>query len=53
MTNKAEIKATIEKIRAKWEHAERLVIDCDPKAIHSISDVEKYLRTTQLSSTSS
>lgn len=43
MTKKAETKATIEKIRAKWEHAERLVVDCDPKAIYSISEVEKIL----------
>ena len=43
MRNKAETEATIQKIRAKWEHAERLVIDCDPKAIYSISDVEKIL----------
>lgn len=43
MTNKAELEATIENIRSKWRQAEQLVVDCDPRAIHLITDVEKLL----------
>lgn len=43
MTSVAIDEATIENIRTKWNHAERLTVDCDPKAINAISDIEKLL----------
>lgn len=33
----------INDIRNKWKKAERLVIDCDPKSVYALSDVDILL----------
>jgi hypothetical protein len=30
-------------IRKKWEQAERLVINCDPKSVYTLSEVDSLL----------
>ena len=34
---------TMEDIRKKWETAERLVLNCDPKSVYALSEVDVLL----------
>ena len=34
---------TMEDIRKKWESAERLVLNCDPKSVYTLSEIDVLL----------
>ena len=43
MTNHEEHERAINNTRKKWENAERLVTDCDPKSVYALSEVDVLL----------
>ena len=43
MVNHEDQERAINSTRKKWENAERLVIDCDPKSVYALSEVDILL----------
>lgn len=43
MVNHKEHERAINNTRKKWENAERLVTNCDPKSVYALSEVDVLL----------
>jgi hypothetical protein len=43
MLDHEQYSRVINEIRQKWEKAERSVIDCDPKSVYTLSEVDVLL----------
>lgn len=43
MLDHEQYSRVINEIRQKWEKAEKLVIDCDPKSVYTLSEIDVLL----------